>query len=363
MTLRTLGLCGLVLFLAISPADAVEYLTGLKWQEPPVVTPGAANSDPPADAMVLFDGKNFDEWQGADNWKIEDGAAVVGKGMITTKREFGDIQLHLEWAAPKEAKGQGQGRGNSGVHLMGRYEIQVLDSFNNKTYADGQAGAIYKQSPPMANAMRPPGEWNTYDIFWTCPRYAEDGTLESPAYITAMHNGVLIHNHFPLLGDTPFNRPPRYDNFGPKGPISLQDHTNPVRYRNIWVREIKPAVPQRVREPYMFDGNKELPIPKNQKPISVTGKVTIDGQPLSKGTISFSPPVGGRTFSTTTNDRGEYTIEPTAGMSTSLYNVTIQGKEGATTTLPARVQKPTTTDLTIRTREGTNEFDFELESK
>ena len=142
---------------------------------------------------------------------------------------------------------------------MDRYELQVLDSYENKTYFDGQAGAIYKQTPPMVNAMRKPGEWNTYDIFWTAPRFNDDGTLKSPAYITVLHNGVVILNHFALHGNTPFNTPPKYEKHD-KLPIQLQDHGNPVRFRNIWVREIKPIEGKRVRPPYMKNGNRETPV-------------------------------------------------------------------------------------------------------
>ncbi len=145
--------------------------------------------------------------------------------------------------------------------MMGTYEMQVLDSYDNETYYDGQAAAIYKQTPPMVNVTRPPGEWNAYDIFWTAPRFAEDGSLTSPAYITATHNGVLVLNHFALLGDTPFNRPPQYKKHeGGVGPISLQDHGNPVRFRNIWVRPIVPVEGKKAREPYLRDGDKETPI-------------------------------------------------------------------------------------------------------
>jgi hypothetical protein len=156
-------------------------------------------------------------------------------------------------------KGTSQQRGNSGVFLMDRYEMQVLDSYDNKTYFDGQAGGVYKQTPPMVNAMRPPGEWNTYDIAWTAPVFNDDGSLKSPAYITALHNGVLVLNHFEVLGNTPFNRVPSYEAHG-KLPIHLQNHGNPVRYRNIWVRELKSPVGKRVREPYFRDGSgKEWP--------------------------------------------------------------------------------------------------------
>jgi hypothetical protein len=242
--------------------SAQEYLNGIKWEKPPIVTPGATNSDPPSDAIVLFDGTDLSSWRGGDKWKIEDGVAIVGKGQITTNEEFGDCQLHIEWSAPTPPKGQGQGRGNSGVFMMGRYEVQVLDSYDNETYFDGQAAAIYKQTPPAVNATRPPGEWNTYDIFWTAPRFEEDGSLKSPAFITVMHNGVLVLNHFELLGDTPFNRPPEYKAHPPKGPISLQDHGNPMRFRNIWVREFKPAVGVQEREPFLRKGDQEIPLPK-----------------------------------------------------------------------------------------------------
>ncbi|TWU35912.1 3-keto-disaccharide hydrolase [Novipirellula artificiosorum] len=248
------GLC------ASSVVNAEEYLNGIEWKTPPVVTPGENNSDPPSDAVILFDGSDLAEWNNGENWKVEEGCAVTGKGVITSKAKFGDCQLHIEWSAPNPPKGTGQGRGNSGVFLMGRYEIQVLDSYEDETYRDGQAGAIYKQTPPSANAMRPPGEWNTYDIFWTVPKFDDDGNLESPAYITAMHNGVLILNHFALQGDTPYNRPPKYTAHEPVGPIGLQDHGNPVRFRNIWVREFKPAEGEQVRDPYIRNGDKETPI-------------------------------------------------------------------------------------------------------
>ena len=239
---------------------SAEYLNGIEWKEPVVVTPGKANSDAPSDATILFDGKDLSQWINSENWKVEDGCAIVGKGKITTKEAFGDCQLHIEWSAPVPAEGNGQKRGNSGVFMMGKYELQILDSYDNKTYFDGQAGAIYKQTPPAVNAMRPPGEWNTYDIFWTAPRFEDDGSLTSPAYITAVHNGVLILNHFELLGDNPFTRPPKYIKHDPTGQITIQDHNNPVRFRNIWVREFKPAVGKQVRKPYLKNGDKETPI-------------------------------------------------------------------------------------------------------
>ena len=259
---KKLFACMALSLLSLPIARGAEYLNGIKWQAPAIVTPGQTNDQAPSDAIVLFDGTDFSKWNNAEKWKIEDGCAVVGKGKIVTKDEFGDCQLHIEWSAPTPAKGSGQGRGNSGVFLMGRYEIQVLDSYENETYHDGQAGAIYKQTPPAVNAMRKPGEWNTYDIFWTAPRFNDDGSLKSPAYITAVHNGVLILNHFELKGDTPFNRPPSYKKHSETGPISLQDHGNPIRFRNIWVREFKPATGEQVREPFLKNGDIETPIKK-----------------------------------------------------------------------------------------------------
>lgn len=241
-------------------STAQEYLNGIKWEKPPIVTPGESNAAPPSDAIILFDGKDASAWANGENWKVENGELVVGRGQIQTKEEFGDCQLHIEWSAPTPAKGNGQGRGNSGIFMMGRYEIQVLDSYENETYYDGQAGAIYKQTPPMANAMRAPGQWNTYDIIWTAPRYKEDGSLESPAYVTVVHNGVLLLNHFELKGDTPFNRPPQYIAHKPVGPISIQDHGNPVRFRNIWLRPIRPVVGEQAREPFLRNGDKETPL-------------------------------------------------------------------------------------------------------
>lgn len=243
------------------PVSAEEYLNGIEWEKPKVVTPGTDNG-PPSDAVVLFDGSDLSEWENADGWKIEDGVMVIGKGNIRTKKSFGDCQLHIEWSAPVPPKGSGQGRGNSGVFLMDTYEIQILDSYQNETYHDGQAGAVYKQTPPQVNATRPPGEWNVYDVIWTAPRFNEDGSLKSPAYVTALHNGVLILNHFEVKGDTPYSRPPEYRKHADRLPIRLQDHGNPVRFRNIWIREIGPAKGEQVRAPYIRDGKKEIPIEK-----------------------------------------------------------------------------------------------------
>ncbi len=236
------ALCSMSIVFALAHVHvaADEFLSGIEWEEPAIIQP-AENGGPPSDATVLFDGTNLSAWENADRWRIEDGVMITGGGDIRTKDSFGDCQLHIEWSAPVPAKGTGQGRGNSGIFLMNTYEIQVLDSFENKTYFDGQAGAIYKQTPPQVNAMRAPGKWNVYDIIWTAPRFKEDGSLESPACITALHNGALILNHFELKGDTPFDRPPRYAPHAARLPIRLQDHGNPVRFRNIWIRETSPA--------------------------------------------------------------------------------------------------------------------------
>jgi hypothetical protein len=249
-----------ILSYAAKPSCAQEYLNGIEWKEPPIVTPGATNSAPPSDAVVLFDGKDKSHWKNADNWKIDGDHLVSGRGSITSVEEFGDCQVHIEWSAATPPRGSGQGRSNSGVFLMNIYELQVLDSYDNKTYSDGQAGAIYKQTPPMVNAMRKPGEWNVYDVFWTAPRFNDNGSLQSPAAITAVHNGVLILNHFELKGDTPFNRPPQYKKHAAKGPIGLQDHGDPVRFRNIWVRPINPIEGKQVRKPFLRNGDKETPI-------------------------------------------------------------------------------------------------------
>ncbi len=248
-----------VMLILATTSAAVEYLNGIRWEQPPIVTPGATDREPPSDAIVLFDGKDLSKWNNADRWSIQQGDLIAGRGKLVSKESFGDCQLHLEWSAPTPPKGSGQGRGNSGIFLMDQYEIQILDSYDNQTYFDGQAGAIYKQTPPAVNAMRKPGQWNTYDIFWTAPRFDGD-RLVSPAYITAMHNGVLILNHFELQGDTPFHRPPAYQAHPPEGPISLQDHGNPVRFRNIWVRNFKAADGEQQRPPFIKDGDKETPI-------------------------------------------------------------------------------------------------------
>ena len=216
--------------------------------QPAVVDPGPStpSSRAPSDAIVLFDGRDGSEWRTRDGspvrWKIENGymEVVGGTGGISTVRAFGDCQLHIEWAAASPPAGKGQGRANSGVFLMGQYEVQVLDSYRNATYPDGQAGAIYGQYPPLVNASRPPGEWQTYDIVFRRPRFNERGELVQPARITVMHNGVLIHDAVTLTGPTSHRRRPPYAVHPNRLPIGLQDHDSPVRFRNIWVRDLEP---------------------------------------------------------------------------------------------------------------------------
>lgn len=211
---------------------------------PAVITPGKTAADAPSDAIVLFDGKDGSKWSakdgGANPWTIGDGAMTVaaGKGEIHSKDAFGDCQLHIEWRTPAEVKGDGQGRGNSGIFLMGKYELQVLDSYDNKTYSNGQAGSIYKQAIPLVNASRKPGEWQTYDVIFTAPRFAENGMIKTPARITVIHNGVLVQNNTTLAGGTQYIGIATYEKHGEKEPLILQDHGNPVSYRNIWVRNL-----------------------------------------------------------------------------------------------------------------------------
>lgn len=213
------------------------------WSPVAVVVPGSAAGQAPSDAIVLFDGKNLGEWEsmrGSESlWAVIDGAMTVQRnaGSVRTKRRFGDVQLHIEWRTPAGPTLAGQDRGNSGVYLQERYEIQVLDSYDNTTYSNGQAGSIYKQEIPMVNASRKAGEWQSYDIIFTAPRFSEKRTLVVPAYLTVFHNGVLIHNHVALKGSTAYQGLPVYEVHG-KAAILLQDHGDPVSYRNIWVREL-----------------------------------------------------------------------------------------------------------------------------
>jgi len=215
-----------------------EYKSGKSWPTPVVVTPGSPGTAP-ADAIVLFDGTNLDAWDGVKNWELKDGYAVAGS-YIKTKQKFADCQLHLEFATPEKLTGKGQERGNNGAYFMERYEVQILDSYENETYPDGQCGAIYKQSPPLVNACRKPGEWQTYDIIFKAPRFNEDGSLKSPATITAFQNGILIQDHFVLEGGTAWDKPPTYTRHPERVPFALYYHGNPVRFRNIWIRDLMP---------------------------------------------------------------------------------------------------------------------------
>lgn len=251
-TLQTLGfLAGLLPLLSLAGQDKVTYddtpqLPGQPYKVhgdrpwPDVVTPGRASAAP-SDAIVLFDGTDLSAWTSGGKdaaWRLEgDFMEVNGTGGIQTRQEFGDVQLHLEFATPSPAKGSSQGRGNSGVFFFGRYEIQVLDCFENRTYPDGQTAALYGQWPPLVNACRPAGEWQSYDIIFEAPRF-EGEKVVRPARVTVLHNGVLVHHAKELLGATAHRAVAQYRPHGPRGAISLQDHGNPVRFRNIWVREL-----------------------------------------------------------------------------------------------------------------------------
>ncbi len=217
---------------------------------PAMVAPGKTSSDAPSDAVVLYGGKDIAQWQketgGMPGWKIDkDGALTVvkGSGNIATKQGFGSCQLHIEWRQPALIAGASQSRGNSGIFFMGRYELQVLDSYDNPTYVNGQAASIYKQHIPLVNASRKPGEWQTYDIIFTAPAFYSDGKLQSPAKITVLHNGVLVQNNVAIKGHTEWIGAPKYAAHGEKEPLVLQDHGmdggNPMSYRNIWIRELK----------------------------------------------------------------------------------------------------------------------------
>jgi hypothetical protein len=240
--------------------DDTPFLPDQPWRvhdhrrpRPTVITPGTFSSQdqpgrPPSDAVVLFDGRDLSHWmsfaQGSTEarpagWKVENGymEVVGGAGTIFSKEKFGDCQIHVEWASPLVPEGTSQGRGNSGVVIMGMYEIQVLDSYQNLSYADGQAGAMYGQWPPLVNAARPPGQWQTYDILFEAPVF-EGARLVKPAYVTVLHNGVALHHRQPFIGRMTYREVATYGPHEPMGPLSLQDHGNPVRYRNIWVRPL-----------------------------------------------------------------------------------------------------------------------------
>jgi len=262
MRMRTSRLLTFAAFTAVTASLSAQDAAKPKPEEteiwepvPAVVTPSATNGAAPSDAIVLFDGKNLDEWvqvkdKSPAKWLVHDGMLTVSKapdsGNIETKRSFKNYQLHIEWRIPENITGSGQARGNSGVFLAstgqgdGGYELQVLDAYNNKTYVNGMAGSIYKQAIPLANAARKPGEWQTYDVVWTAPKFNEDGSLKTPAYVTVFFNGVLVENHFELKGETLYIGKPFYRKYD-AAPIKLQAHgdkSEPLSYRNIWVREI-----------------------------------------------------------------------------------------------------------------------------
>jgi hypothetical protein len=242
---------GLLLF-TVSPADAQQRewpVHAMDRPAPPIVDPGPfpGSARPPSDAVVLFDGTSLDGWRSADDparparWRIVQGAleVVPGTGAIATARSFGDVQLHIEWRTPVPPTGEGQDRGNSGVFLMGRYEVQVLDSHGSATYPDGQAAALYGQFPPLVNASRPPGEWQTYDIIFRRPRFDASGAVREPARMTVLHNGVLVHDDVALEGATRHMERAVYEAHADRLPLSLQDHGARVQFRNIWVRELE----------------------------------------------------------------------------------------------------------------------------
>jgi len=220
-----------------------EYWT----PQPKVVTPGNAAMSAPSDAIVLFDGKDLSQWKSADKdedakWTVHDGVVTVDKkaGDILTKKEFGDFQLHIEWQVPENISGESQARGNSGVFLQDKYEIQILDSYNNETYVNGAVASVYKQSPPLVNAMRKPGEWNVYDIIYTAPTFTKDGRYRTYPTVTVIHNGVLVQNNTAIIGTTEYIGFPRVIPHG-NGPIRLQAHGDPsvpISFRNIWIREL-----------------------------------------------------------------------------------------------------------------------------
>jgi hypothetical protein len=230
-------------------------LPGARWHvhdptrpQPVVVAPGntfSAGATPPGDAIVLFNGKDMTGWVDTKGqpapWEVVDGTMIAKKSDIRSTQEFGDIQLHVEFCEPVPATGSGQGRGNSGVFFLGKYELQVLDCFDNKTYPDGQTAALYGQHPPLVNACRPPGEWQTYDAVFTAPRFSDTGELKAPAWITVFQNGIVVQNHQAYMGPTGHKISPKYEPQPSTGPLGLQFHNNPTKFRNIWVRPIQPA--------------------------------------------------------------------------------------------------------------------------
>lgn len=260
--LSYLGLC-ILLPLFLSSKLNAQLSTGWKQHDmkrplPPLVTPGESNlpTAPPSDAIILFDGKSLDAWRSGDGgpakWIVRDGAMIPaeGGGNLYSAQGFEDCQLHIEWASPEVPKGKSQSRGNSGVFLQSQFEVQILDSFDNITYADGQAASIYGQYPPLANVSRKPGQWQSYDILFRAPKYNDDGSLLEPARLTVMHNGVFVQDNVKPLGPTSWMQHHPYVKRTGKIPIGLQDHGNPVRFRNIWVRELPSDKIEQPQEPY-----------------------------------------------------------------------------------------------------------------
>jgi hypothetical protein len=245
---RFLALIALAVLAALS-AGTLGAQTDPKatevWEPVPRVITAGIGAAAPSDAIVLFNGTDLSQWvrapEGtAPRWKVEDGAFMPesGSGDLRTKQAFGDCQLHIEWRTPAVVSGEGQGRGNSGVFLMERYEVQVLDSYDNRTYSNGQAASLYKQAIPLVNASRKPGEWQSFDIIFRAPRRDAAGTVTAPAIVTVFHNGVLVQDHVALQGNTVYVGQPFYEKHGDKEPLMLQDHGNPVAYRNVWIREL-----------------------------------------------------------------------------------------------------------------------------
>ena len=243
---RSITICAAIItYLSVS-AQKDPATTEIWKPEPKVVTPGKTNTDAPSDAIVLFDGTSGSNWKhknGDDaKWTVADNAFTVkpGTGEIQSKQKFGDCQLHIEWRIAANVTGDGQNRGNSGIFLMGRYEVQVLDNYNNinKTYVNGQAGSMYKQSPPLVNVCKAPGEWQTYDIIFTAPRFSEKGNVIEPARITVIQNGVLVQNNTTIWGNTVYIGSPFYEKHDAKESLTLQDHGNTTSFRNIWIREL-----------------------------------------------------------------------------------------------------------------------------
>jgi hypothetical protein len=250
------GVLMLALFVSVVFSMQQWQRPDLKWEvhskdrpQPEVINPGTQSTQdrvgiPPSDAVVLFNGEDLSAWENGKGeeagWKIENGEMVIpgGTGSIFTKQPFGDVQFHIEWQAPVPPEGEGQGRGNSGIKFMRMYEVQILDSYDNTTYPDGQAASVYGQYPPLVNTSRPPGKWQTYDIIFRRPHFDTEGNVIKPSYLTVFHNNVLVQDHVELIGKTGGARSP-YQAHPDKLPIMLQDHKNPVRFRNIWVRELE----------------------------------------------------------------------------------------------------------------------------